>query len=494
MSANLMCLLVFLIACAIGYFGARRIGRGRFVAAFICAICAICGLALAQPPSEPQVDMAEIRRLGDHVQYVDGDAKTSSGDYVEVMGPPADDNHKWFISIVGSKGCAACARLKADLKTDEYLRALITVHENDDNHSDTKSSWAHYTYYLADDASQKFRWEKIKLSGYPTIIVQPPLNKKYGDPATVVCQITGYDGDGKKLATNIAAAIKTYLAKQAERRQQGHRAQLVSIVKARDEGRGARGEEDSPPEPPAPNSLDPRSSILDPRGWGQAPWTPAPKVDPPVGPHPSPDNVLPPIFDWPPKPAPGPAPKPDGTPATPDGAIPATPECVIVCETNVLSREDEARIRPVLERIKRERPGLRVRIADLRDAKNLPVQQSELPAVVVTSDGKVDEKVTARLFPLFTPAEPAATPATQVVAPPFPWQEVATAVATGGSIPTVAAAALALFVWWRQRRRALNQPVLAPNLPLEQLAPLVQPFITQIAAAIAEALKPKQQG
>src|SRR3990167_5629389 len=109
--------------------------------------------------------MAEVKRLGDSVQYVDGSNRSADDDYSEVMGPPADDNHKWFISILGQKGCAACARLKADFKTDAYLKALVTVHGNDDNHSDVKTSWSHYTYYLAGDKSQDFRWERLKITG-----------------------------------------------------------------------------------------------------------------------------------------------------------------------------------------------------------------------------------------------------------------------------------------------------------------------------------------
>lgn len=467
--------LSFFACLGVGLFVATKIGRGRapLLVLFLWVIGVLCGSTARA--DDDQVDMAEIKRLGNHVQYVDGSIRSGADDaYVEVMGPPADDNHKWFITVIGSKGCAACARLKADLKKDEYLRALVTVHENDDNHSDPRTSWAHYTYYLHGDKSQDFRWENIKLSGYPTILVQPPLNKKYGDPATVVCQITGYDGDGKKLATNIAAAIKTYLSKQAERRRQGHQAQLAAIVAERD---------DSHPPQPRHSTWSQTDIGLDP------PWTPAPKVEPPVGPMPAPDNVLPPVFDWPPKPKPDQQPKPDATPDAP-GDIPNTPEAVIVCETNLLSAADQERIRPVIERLRRDRPGLRVRIADIRDAKNLPVKLDELPAVVVTSDGKVDEKVTARLFPLFQPADATVAPST--AAPPFPWQEVATAVATGGSIPAVIAAAIGVLVWWRQRRRALNQPVIAPNLPLEQLAPLVQPLVEQLATAIAAALKPKE--
>lgn len=433
----------------------------------------------------PEVDAAEVKRLGNHVQYVDGQSHRAGDEYTEVMGPPADDNHKWFISILGKKGCAACARLKADLKRDEHLRALIQVADGDDTHSDNKTTWAHYTYYLADDASQAFRWEKLKITGYPTIIVQPPLNKKYGPPSDVVCQITGYDGDGKKLATAIAASIKAYLAKQSERRQIGYRSELFQASVVRDQG--------EPPQPPAAEYRVQPVHLQN--GWGQIgidpPWTPAPKVDP--TPAPGPDNVLPPIFNFPPLIGPKPDEKKPDEPKPTD--IPKVPEISVIVDGTALSSDDNARLQPVIDRLKRERPGLVARIIDFRQAKSYPVKQSELPAIVVTADGEVQEKLTAKLFPIFN--APAATPATTptapanitVEAPPFPWQEIMTAVASGGSIPAIAMAAIAVVMWIRGRRRAAGQQVIAPNFPLEQFLPLLKPIIEEIVTKVTAAAR-----
>lgn len=303
-------------------------------------------LAVAQSPKQapapdPEVDAAEVKRLGNHVQHVDGKIRAAD-DYTDAMGVPADDNHKWFISVIGTKGCSACAKLKADLKRDEHLRALITVHDSDENHSDAKTSWAHYTYYLAGDKSQEFRWEKIKITAYPTIIVQPPINKKFGPPSDVVCQITGYDGDGKKLATAIATSIKAYLAKQAQHRDSGHRMMLAAMVNTRDQS-----DHNKPLEPPAPM---PQGEQRPERTFGQdigldPPFTPAPKVDPAPGPSPNPNAppvVFPPIFNFPPT-----VPTPDAQPVNPlappavvpSGAIPQEPEVTIVVDS---AEQDQA--------------------------------------------------------------------------------------------------------------------------------------------------------
>ena len=88
------------------------------------------------------------------------------------------------------------------------LKALADPH-------DPKKSWSHFNVYDAQDRSQSFRFEKIRIAAYPTILVQPPRSKKYGEPSTVVFQGT-YGGDPRKLATEITTAIRRYLARLSE--------------------------------------------------------------------------------------------------------------------------------------------------------------------------------------------------------------------------------------------------------------------------------------
>ena len=61
----------------------------------------------------------------------------------------------------------------------EWLLALA-------NPNVPKQSWAHYTVYDRDDRSQAFRFENIKVTASPTLLVQPPRTGRFGDPATVV--------------------------------------------------------------------------------------------------------------------------------------------------------------------------------------------------------------------------------------------------------------------------------------------------------------------
>lgn len=218
----------------------------------------------------PEVDHAEVMRLGNTVQYVGTHAagEENADAFVAAMSPPESDADKWFISVLTMKGCVPCEKLKQDWSTNEWLLALA-------NPSDPKRSWAHYKVYDKDDQSQRFRWEKVKITAYPTIIVQPPRSEIYGDPATVVFQKV-YQGDPEQLARGISGAIRRYIA----------RLQTIHKVDA-DELIG----QSSPPWTPSPR-IDP----VDTR-----PGTPFPLFDPTIPPQPPETNAAPlPIstFPW----------------------------------------------------------------------------------------------------------------------------------------------------------------------------------------------------
>jgi thioredoxin-related protein len=155
----------------------------------------------------PEVDQAEVLRLGNMVQVVgDGPRATPDTDaYVAAMGPPASDADKWFISVLSMKGCAGCEKLRKDWAANPWLLALA-------NPTDPKQSWAHYTVYDKDDRSQAFRFENIQVTAYPTILVQPPRSGRYGDASTVVYQGV-YGGDPEKLARDVTQAIRQYVTK-----------------------------------------------------------------------------------------------------------------------------------------------------------------------------------------------------------------------------------------------------------------------------------------
>jgi len=200
------------------------------------AVAAAVGLliAIVAIARSDEVDRDAVLRCGDMVQHISGYGQSATDRFVEAMAPPKDDSGKWYISVIGSSRSQTCARLKDDWARDANLLAIA-------NPGDPSRSWAHWHYYHYGDKSQAWRFEKVKITHIPTVIVQPPRDGSYGDPSTVVCQLVGYNGDAASLAAKIRGSIRAYVAK------------LKTV------------------QPPATNT-----------GRLTPPWTPAPKVDPPL--------------------------------------------------------------------------------------------------------------------------------------------------------------------------------------------------------------------
>ena len=176
----------------------------------VVAILFLTGPIFAEDVS-PEVSQmqAEVTRRGDMVEYTaDGSICYGTGAdalYAEAVEPPKSDADKWFVSVVTTGNCKGCTKLKAAWRRNPWLLAIA-------NPADAESSWAHYREYSANDRSQRWRFAKLNIKTYPTVIVQPPRSKKYGDPTTVVFQGV-YQSKPKELASRITGAIKQYIQK-----------------------------------------------------------------------------------------------------------------------------------------------------------------------------------------------------------------------------------------------------------------------------------------
>lgn len=247
----------------------KRMAIGLLMCGWALATCVV---GTAQEGKDvPDTAAREILRRGNLVQRVGNghrdDAQVAISD---AMRPPADDSYKWFISVVTTRSCRYCENLKRDFASSEYLKPFVDI-------EDHTQSWAHFNVYAIEDQTQTWRFKDIKLSGYPTLIIQPPRNGRFGDPKTVVLQKTGYDGDPKKLADGIRTSIGTYLKSYVRQRQ----------------AVGQKGGMRQGPDGAGQNVVG-----YDP------PFTPPPKVEPtPYYPAPSPYP-----FDFPPGPTPAPQP------------------------------------------------------------------------------------------------------------------------------------------------------------------------------------------
>jgi len=182
--------------------------------AIILMCCAYSTNAFSQevpPPSEKQVDMNEVYRRGDTVVVVgEGPRSGPKENFIEAMEAPADDSHKWFITVWSRKDCQPCAKLKYDFEHAPELLAFVAATEE-------QKAWSHFNIYYGDDATQEWRRKLYKVERYPTIVIQPPLDCSWGEPSNVVFYQVGYDGIPQNLANAMAKNIRMYVAVMTEK-------------------------------------------------------------------------------------------------------------------------------------------------------------------------------------------------------------------------------------------------------------------------------------
>ena len=218
----------------------------------------------------PHVAEQEILRRSNFVERIDGYRNDVTDLIAEALRPPADDSHKWFITVITTRNCRYCESLKKDFTASANLRPFV-------DQEDHTNSWAHYNVFSAEDQTQAWRWEGIQLAGYPTLLIQPPRDGRYGDPKTVVMQKTGYDGDSQKLANAIRDGITAYVARFPQQPQ--HRGIGQQTEPAEQQSRGYE-----PPFSPPPR-VEP------------TPYAPQPQFpfDYPPVPHPAPQPTINPL-------------------------------------------------------------------------------------------------------------------------------------------------------------------------------------------------------
>lgn len=245
-------------------------------------------LVLSQnDPDVPRIAQDEIARRGTMVEHVTGitDEDPAREAFLAAVAPPPDDSHKWFLTLVVTRGCKYCEQMRADFERDERLRVWADV-------KDPKQSWSHWQVVQIEDPSQAWRWKSVKPTRFPTIILQPPINRSFGDPATVVYMHQGYLPPDQ-LDAQMRAAIQAYTKKVAPQYRAWRAAQPRVLAQSHRGGIGQSGVQQSaedyrPPAPP-PSPLPPPQPQNVPF---QIPPTVTP-APPAVTPAPPADNVLP---------------------------------------------------------------------------------------------------------------------------------------------------------------------------------------------------------
>lgn len=158
------------------------------------------------PPTAVEVDTDEVFRRGNLTVKINGYMSDIDMAATGAYGPPADDSHKWFITILADESPES-KQLLSDIANKPELRAWVSVEK-------PKESWSHFNVYYSKDKTQSFRWSHIKVDRLPVVLLQPPRNWDFGNPATVVLQRSGYT-EPSQLSKDLSQAIYAYTTKLA---------------------------------------------------------------------------------------------------------------------------------------------------------------------------------------------------------------------------------------------------------------------------------------
>lgn len=172
----------------------------RFLLASLILMCSLSVLA-----EDMTAAKHEAMRRGDYVELIGAGPQGDADAVAKAMAVPETDDDKWYISVVTGPSCKYCEQLKADFAASPKLQAFVNV-------SDHRKSWAHYAVYRFEDQTQEWRFAKVKIDRFPTIVIQPPLNGRFGKEGVALPLIVGYNGDDAKLASEIRRTISSYVA------------------------------------------------------------------------------------------------------------------------------------------------------------------------------------------------------------------------------------------------------------------------------------------
>lgn len=184
----------------------------------ILAAVLVCSYASAeQPTGVDEKGIEETKRRGPDVEPLGVIQAGPDAAIRKAFAPPADDSDKWWVNLI----------LAGDKATDQEKAASKLLH--DDIHGlkfkdfvkpeDPANSWAHYQERRDDDPLQQ-DWlapirAKVKETGLPCIVIQPPRNEKFGPHNRTVCVVGQYDGRPCMFASLIRERVEAYIYKHA---------------------------------------------------------------------------------------------------------------------------------------------------------------------------------------------------------------------------------------------------------------------------------------
>ena len=186
-----------------------------------------------QEKDVPDAARREIERRGYLVQKIaGGHIGDSTADVLaEALAVPEDDSYKFTLTILyGAYRNSQLDRLKEHLLSAKELEPWVRCKDRAKGSYDVASTSESHLHCRFDQHKNPFvpeQWSGIKVSDYPTLLLQPPRNGQWGPPDTVINQRTGYDGDPARLAEWLRASIGKYVLAYS-RTPEYHAARIIS--------------------------------------------------------------------------------------------------------------------------------------------------------------------------------------------------------------------------------------------------------------------------
>lgn len=185
------------------------------------AMASACVVSWGQDKNVPQKALWEIQRRGNLVEVIDGNHRADAATVkAAMMGIPADDSNKFQLTIVvaADKTCGPCEQLKKDLAspTPALAKFLEMEKRPDGLLQSSDNSYLHVSLVPYTTAFRPEHFANIKITTLPTLILQPSLDGKKGDPTIVINQRGGRlppDELAKWIGSSLDAYVNSTFAK-----------------------------------------------------------------------------------------------------------------------------------------------------------------------------------------------------------------------------------------------------------------------------------------
>jgi hypothetical protein len=176
------------------------------------ALLMLAAFVFAEEPRGAEQAKLEVQRRGPGVQIIDDQIRDEGLEaYFAAVAIPADDSHKFFLTVVYDKKNDQTDKLKSDLLNSKELAPWVQVKDRGKGTYDvysTEDSYMHVNFEPKANPFNKDRWKWVTTC--PCIVLQVPKKGDWGKDGTVVNYKFGYTISPAELSEWIRASFQKY--------------------------------------------------------------------------------------------------------------------------------------------------------------------------------------------------------------------------------------------------------------------------------------------